>query len=293
MARLALATCRDLADLIDDERLLVQDLAAHGVEAVPAVWDDPSVDWRSFDAVLIRTTWDYSARHDAFLAWFAQLEGMGVTVWNSLPMMRWNLDKRYLFRFAGQGVPLLPTRHVPRGDTESLASILDADGIQDAVVKPVVSAGAARTWRVSRREAVAREALYRREVELSDLLVQAYAPEIVSEGEWSLLYFDGEFSHALVKHPGSGDFRVQEKHGGWYDVRQPSTDLIEQGARILSLLEETPVYARVDGIVRDGRLHLMELELLEPQLFLALVPEASKRLAGLLAGKLAGREVAV
>lgn len=282
MIRVALATHAGLPALTDDELLTVCALRAHGVEASPAVWDDPSVDWAAYAAVIVRSCWDYHFRLPEFLAWVGRLEAGGVAVWNPPAMLRWNADKTYLRELAARGVPVVPTSWIERGAATTLHGLLHEAGWDQAVVKPSVSASARDTWRTSRARASADEPRFRALAARARVLVQPYLPAIESEGEWSLMFFGGVYSHAVLKRPRAGDFRVQAEHGGAAEAGDPGAPMV---ADALGALAAAPggaagsVYARVDGCMVDGRFTLMELELIEPALFLSAHPDAPSRFA--------------
>lgn len=275
----ALATSAKVANLTDDDRLLVDALAACGVRSEPAIWNDDALNWEKYSAVVIRSTWDYHLRLDEFLAWLDRLESLDVHVMNAPSLVRWNAEKGYLRDLADRGVEIVPTRWVERGERISLADILRETGWSDVVVKPSVSASAHQTWRMSADEAGSREVEFASMVESGRVLVQSFLQAIQTEGEWSLLFYGGEYSHAVLKRPRHDDFRVQQAHGGTSDVLEPPRDIIEQAQRVLEAAGQASHYARVDGCVVDGRFVLMELELIEPDLFLRAHPAAPKRLA--------------
>ena len=234
---IALVTWRGLPELAADDRLLQQALVRRGAEARAVIWDDASVDWRSFDAIVVRSTWDYHKRADEFRAWIDRLDRL--PLWNPPAVLRANTHKSYLLELEKRGIPIVPTLFVPRGESY--------------IVKPAVSATAFRT---------------ERHVADVDLLVQPFVPEIVSEGELSFVFFGGAFSHAVRKRAAGGEFRVQSDFGGTAERIQPSQTLIEEARTIANTLGEQWLYARVDCVVRDGHLLLMELEATEPSLFL-------------------------
>jgi len=292
---IALATSADYAALHPDDVPLRDALAARGVRAVAAVWSDPAVDWRATDAALVRTCWDYHYRLGEFHGWLDALEARGVAVWNPVPVLRWNLDKRYLRDLAARGVPIVPTWWVEAGAEVALARGLEERGWTDAIVKPAVSASAHETYRASALQLAEDRALARRLEVLTAqgaVLVQPFLPEVL-EGEWSLLFFDGVYSHAVLKRPRPGDFRVQTEHGGSASPEEPGPALIMGALEVvraavghlatsgaLGAAEDAmPLYARVDGAVLDGVFTLMELEILEPQLFLRTAHGAAERFA--------------
>lgn len=276
--RVALVTCGSLRELNDDDRPLLTELWSLGIEAEPAVWDDPAVDWKRYDAAVIRSAWDYHLTPAAFFSWLSRLEALGVAVWNPAPVIRANADKSYLKELEAAGVRVVPTAWVERGAGTKLDAVLEARGWDDAVVKPAVSAGAFRTRRVRRGLSDGQEALDHA-LAHSAAMVQPFLPEIAEEGEWSFVFIGGQYSHAVLKTPRAGDFRVQEEHGGRTVRREPPPGLLIQ-ARDAAIAGPRPwLYARVDGVRRGGDLLIVELELIEPFLFLSYAPGAARKLA--------------
>jgi glutathione synthase/RimK-type ligase-like ATP-grasp enzyme len=281
----ALATCARFPDLTPDDHLLLEALAAAGVAAEPAVWDAPGIQWNRYAAVVIRSCWDYHLRVMEFLAWVEQVERAGITLWNPAAVLRWNADKTYLRDLGADGVAVVPTHWVDPGDPTPLATVMEERGWGDVVVKPSVSASAYQTRRLDHAAAATEEPWFRSLAAGGRVLVQPFLPEIESAGEWSLIFIAGRFSHAALKRPASGDFRVQVELGGSHQPAFPGREIIESAACTLELTPAPCLYARVDGCVVDGRFLLMELELLEPVLFLAQEPDAAGRLAAEIAGR--------
>lgn len=279
MRRLIFATNAEWADLTPDDQIGAAALRARGVDVRPGVWDDPNVDWTGCDAVVFRSPWEYHQRIDAFRAWLDRLDQAGVRTINPMPTLRWNLHKFYLRELEHAGVRLIPTAFVERGSGQSLGEILAERGWREAVVKPAISAGACETWRVTAPPTPENEARFRRAVRSRDTLVQQFATSLLTDGEWSLLFFGGRFSHAVVKRPAAGDFRVQWYYGGTFEGVSPSADVLAQAERLLAAARVEHTYARVDGVVIDGRFALMELELLEPALWLGCDAGAAARFA--------------
>jgi glutathione synthase/RimK-type ligase-like ATP-grasp enzyme len=276
---IALVTSADLPDLFGGEQLLPAALEALGMKVSICVWDAPHLDWTGFDAIVIRCPWDYHEKLPAFLGWLQHLEQLQLKVVNDLATLRWNLNKNYLFELQNAGLALIPSICLKPDDPRSLDELLTAMQANEIVVKPVQSAGAWRTLRIQNGHTALYEndfAQWRLE---QDFLVQPFMPEIVTQGECSLVFFDGAYSHALIKRAKQGDFRVQSDHGGSVEAMQASPELIAQAEKILRALAQMPCYARVDGVIRDGQFLLMELELLEPELFLELAPHAATQLA--------------
>ena len=269
MKRVALATSCEYWNLTEDDRLLIPALRALDIEAVAAVWDTSTVDWTSFDGVIVRSCWDYHLRLAEFLAWIARLECLGVPIQNCPSVLRWNADKRYLRQLEAFGTILPPTSWISENKEVNIGDILAERGWERAVIKPAVSATAYNTRCVDRSEAD--------ELVRGPLLIQQFVPEVRTAGEWSMIFIGGQFSHAVRKYPKQGDFRVQAEFGGREEPATAGSALVAAAAKILDQAEHT-LYARVDGVEQHGQFLLMELELIEPVLFLAL-GDAAIRLA--------------
>jgi glutathione synthase/RimK-type ligase-like ATP-grasp enzyme len=266
------------ADLTPDDALAADALRGRGVAVEAAPWD-ATADWRRFDAVVIRSTWDYHRRIGEFLRWVDAIEATRVPLWNPPALVRWNHDKRYLDDLAAAGVTVAPTVRVARGAACDLSALLDARGWREAVIKPPVSATAHRTWACTRVEAGAKQRDLDSMLRDGDVLVQLLIPEIRTAGEWSLVFFAGAFSHAVVKRPRAGDFRSQHDFGGSVEPRTPPPSLVAEAQHVLASVRDPWLYARVDGIESRGRFVLVELELIEPVLHFAADPASPTRFA--------------
>lgn len=287
---LALGTCRALPDLSPDDRLLIEPLRGLGVEAVAVAWDADNVDWSAFDGVVVRSCWDYHRRHAEFLAWMDRVTALGVPMWNPPALMRWNSDKKYLLDLAGLGVLTVPTRIIARGESPRLADVLCDHEWARAVVKPSVSASAHETWLTSMNRAADHQSRFEALLERIDVLVQPYVCEVAEQGEWSLVFLGDEFSHAVLKRPAVGDFRVQAEHGGTSERCPAPESLVCSAAEVLrrAPVNDGTLYARVDGYTApSGDFILMELELIEPLLYLADDATAPSRFARRIADRLA------
>jgi glutathione synthase/RimK-type ligase-like ATP-grasp enzyme len=268
MSRVAIATAEHLPDLDADSRLLLPHLAAEGVDAQPAIWSDDTVDWSAFDAVLIRSTWDYFHHEDAFDAWIDRVARTTALV-NPAHVLKWNAHKTYLRDLGERGVPVVDTLWVHSGER---AEVPWAEGI----VKPAVAGNALGLERVRRGDEVAANG--------KDLMVQPFLESITSEGELSLLYAAGELSHVVRKVPRPGDIRVQPEYGSDIRPEEPSGEALEAAGRVLAEIDDELAYARVDLVrAADGTLRLIELEVIEPSLYLAWDGEAPARFASAVA----------
>ena len=284
MRPIAFVTCTPFGPirpdgLTADDALAVAALKSEGIPVHAVRWDDADADWLAYALVVIRTPWDYFRRLPEFLRWLDQLEALGAPVHNPIPVLRENLDKAYLLRLLEQGVAVTPTALVPRGLAPSLTALLAQRDWEEAVVKPAVSAAAFETWRVSRSSVERAQSHFAALVADRDVLVQPYLSEIAEGGEWSLVFFHGEFSHALRKFPATGDFRVQQYHGGSLSQATATPELIATAKELLAHVPGPLLYARVDGVMTGDAFLLMELELIEPELFLRTDPAAPARFA--------------
>lgn len=266
--KVALAT--SLPELPPSDRALAAALAETGCAARAAIWSDPKIAWTTFDAVIVRSCWDYHLRVEGFLGWIARLEREKIKILNSPELIRWNADKIYLTELAAKGVKIPDTIIVPPGNEVELAEVCASRGWTTAVVKPRISASAYQTQR--RSSGLAR----------GPVLVQEFISAVESAGEWSLIYYDHQFSHAVIKRPRAQDFRVQKEFGGSAQAATPPASAVDLGNVVLKTLENRSVFARVDLVVEHDCVWLMELELIEPELFLDLVPEAANRLASVI-----------
>ena len=242
-------------------------LTAAGLIVEQRAWTDPG-NLAGYDLVLPLFAWGYQRDVAGWYALLDRLEAEGLPVVNPVPVLRWNSDKAYLAELGGKGVAVVPTVEVAALDDARLAKAMAELGVDEVVIKPAISGGADGTHRIALGAPIPADALGQRR------LVQPLMPGILSEGEFSLFFFAGKFSHAIVKRPASGDFRVQEQFGGRETVWAASDAAQALAAAALVAAPAPPVYARVD-MVGDaaGRLHIMELELIEPSLFLHHAPD--------------------
>jgi glutathione synthase/RimK-type ligase-like ATP-grasp enzyme len=280
--QLRIATCRPLPEPDVDENLLLEALRARGVEARMAAWNDPGERWDERVPTVIRSTWDYIHDLPRFLDW-AEKAGQAAPLWNSVEIVRWNAHKGYLRELERRGHAVVPTEFLARGERARLADILKARGWRDVVVKPAVSAGSFGT----KRFAAAEVALGQLHLDLllaeRDVLVQRYVDSVDDYGERSLVWIDGEFTHAIRKTP---RFSGQEEN---VSTALPiAADEHALATAVLARHEHELLYARVD-LARDerGMPMVMEVELIEPSLFLRQSPAAVTRLVDALARRLA------
>lgn len=260
--------------------LLRDCFAERGVDLQLVQADDPQVRWADFAAVLPLGFWGYHRDKDAFLRWQADLVRHGARIINAPEVLRWNLDKSYLLELKRAGAPVAPLLHFPVGSRPDLRAVLAQVGWERYVLKPTTSANAENTLVGVATPDAAALTLADTILRTSGLLLQPFFPEIVEEGEWSLIFAADRLVHTVLKRPRAGDFRSQPDHGGTVTRKEPDPVLAAQALTVVRLARSLVgplAYARVDGFVTQGQLQLIELELIEPYLFLKDADPAAPR----------------
>jgi glutathione synthase/RimK-type ligase-like ATP-grasp enzyme len=288
--RIALATCEDPPVSDEDAPLLVGPLEELGAEVEAPAWSDPEVDWSRYDLVQLSSTWDYPQRRAEFLDWLRRAEGV-TSVENPSELVEWNSDKRYLAELEDADIPTIPTIWAELGEGAEAAEEAARRRWEDAIVKPVVDAGAQRLRRVAQSEVASAVE------EIGEpCLVQPYLESLSRSGELSQVFFRGELSHAVLKTPAEDEFRIHEHLGGTYRAVDPPESAQVLADRVMALIAAgevgpgllpgtPPLYGRVDLVGGpDGEPTVIELELIEPALYLHVAgPEEAERFAAHLA----------
>ena len=269
-----------------EDGLVMQALERQGLRVTRRDWADPAHDWQDTRSVLFRTTWDYFHRFGEFSPWLDQVS-RNARLFNEAALIRWNLDKHYLGDLARAGVNVVPTAYVERGDPRSLAHVVAETGWDELILKPAISGAARHTYRFSADEAAVHECTFGELVEQEAMMLQPFQHQVLEQGETSLMVLDGHVTHAIRKTPKSGDFRVQDDWGGTVHPHVPSAEETAFAEAAVRAVPFDVLYARVDAI-RDnsGRLAIMELEMIEPELFFRFAPAAADVLAAGLARRL-------
>ncbi len=290
MKTCAFLTTADLTGFVTDDDLAIPPLAARGwhVEHVP--WRSDT-DWNRFDAVVVRSTWDYQASPAQFLAVLERIDASRARLANDLEVMRWNMDKRYLRDLERDGVAIPRSIWLPRLTDSDMPRLFAELQTNEIIIKPVVSANADHTYRVRREERGCRPEEIVDVFEERACIVQPFLPRVLDEGEYSVIFFLGEVSHTIVKTPKRGDFRVQEEHGGLITRVDASDALLDAAHRALARVTPVPLYARADFVHDEGGFLLMELEMIEPSLYFRKDESAAARFADALASWMAEVEV--
>ena len=274
--RIALVTCERPIERDDDLDFLAPALRRKGVEVETPGWSDPKVDWSSFDLAMISSTRDYCERQDEFRSWLRAVD-RATTLINPADLVEWNLDKRYLLELEAAGVPTIPTVWVePGGEAEAAGEIAEL-GWEEVVIKPVIDLGARNLVRVPAE--LVEEMLERYDVAT---MAQPYLPSVAAEGEISLVHLGGDLSHSLRKLPARGDFRVEPQYGGTHENEQFGSAMRELAEGAVAVAPVAPLYARVDIVGTEEGPAVIELELIEPALYLDTDPSSAVVLAGAL-----------
>jgi len=277
--RCAYLTMDDISNFVSDADLSFAPMAELGWQVDMVPWRR-DVDWNDYDLVYICTPWDYQNDVDGFLDVLATVEQSSARLCNSLQLVRWNLEKTYLQELESRGADIVPSRFFDRFDARRVEACFDAHGTGRIVLKPVVGANSDNIFVVTgpMRDDVADE--LRDVFAKRPFFVQPFMDSVQGEGEYSLFFFGGEYSHAILKKPRAGDFRSQEEHGADILSVEAPEALVEIARNVLGVVNPQPVYVRADFVRGKGeRFLLMELELIEPSLYLRMDPQAPVRFA--------------
>jgi glutathione synthase/RimK-type ligase-like ATP-grasp enzyme len=279
MKRCAFLTLDERGDFVIDDEHAIEPLKQHGWAVSQESWRQTKVPWSEFDAVIVRSTWDYWNDVPGFLDVLARID-RGSCLANPLDLIHWNLSKTYLRDLEGKGVDIVPTLWPDAVHARHLSSWSEQLHSSELVIKPVIGANGEDAFRLSGREAPERLARIVDCFRSRQAMVQPFMPRVLDEGEFSLFYFAGAFSHAIRKVPAPSEFRSQEERGAEILAAVPEADLLLRGQQALEAVATLPLYARID-MVRDatGEFRVMELELIEPSLYLRMDPGAPQRFA--------------
>lgn len=283
--KLGIVTCARISTLLDSDKELVNLFINQGIDCEPVVWNDEDVNWSSFDFLIIRSTWDYYLEFEAFEKWLILIKTLEITIFNSIEIITENFHKFYLKNLQQKGVEIIPTIFIKKSEKLDLSFIQDLDW-NEIIIKPAISAGSYKTEKFLKQNYSIINQEYIELNKTTDLLLQKFMPEIQTHGEVSLIFFDGIYSHAILKVPKKDDFRVQFQFGGVYQNYLPSTIIKKKAEEILQFYPKMPTYARIDGLIIDEKFYLMEVELIEPDLYFNLVPEAREKFVNCIVQKI-------
>lgn len=265
------------ANVLKEDQLLITAFEASGLRVTRQAWN-ANFDWSSTRFALFRSTWDYFDRLNEFMEWFETTRTKTEFI-NPTLLIQWNLHKSYLLDLAKKGIDIVPTQLFKQHQTKDLFQFLESLPWEQFVVKPAISAGAYQTFLMN-ASSLKSSVWFEDYLNVRDLLIQPFLPDIRTKGEVSLVYFGDQFSHAVLKKARKGDYRVQDDHGGTVHDYTPSSSEIEFGLKALKACPTKPLYSRVDfSWDSNGKPLLMEIELIEPELWFRRHPDAAKTLA--------------
>lgn len=279
MRRAAFLTLSDPTGFVIDDDLAHEPMRRRGWQVDTVPWDRKGVDWGSYDRVVLRSTWDYQHHQEKFLATLAAIEAAGVRLDNSLKIVRWNMHKTYLRDLDARGVAIVPTLWRDGLAPGALLPLFDEVASDEAVIKPVTSGNAEGAYRLDRARAKAQATEIENYFAGRPLMMQPFERGILVEGEFSMIYFNGELSHSILKVPKPGDFRVQEEHGADIIAVRPEPALVAAGDAAIAAIGQPLLYARADLVRHGAGFRVMELELVEPAIYLRMDPGAPNRFA--------------
>ena len=254
-------------NILLERKLLTDALEAKGLTVTTTYWDNPDYDWSQTKAVVFRTIWDYFERYDAFSLWLETVKTKTQLI-NSYPLIQWNIDKHYLADLSNKGIAIVPTVFVDTGNHQSLAEICKQQDWTDVVIKPAIAGGAFETYKVKAHERDEYESRFKKLVAVRDMLVQPFIKTITSKGEASLMVFNGQYTHAILKKAKAGDYRVQDDYGGTVHPYQPTAAEIQFAEQVFNCCDPMPAYGRADIVWdKNDNILLGELEIIEPELW--------------------------
>ena len=279
MKTCAFLTLCERGDFVIDDELAVQPMADIGWKVDIVSWRQSHTPWSDYDAVVIRSPWDYWNDTPAFMDTLARIK-RETRLANPLSLVHWNLAKTYMRDLQGHGVGIVPTLWPDQYQSSRIGSWLNQLQTEELVIKPVVGANGDDAYRVNANTKQSQLALMEQRYAGKDIMVQRFMPSILSEGEYSLFFFAGELSHSILKVPTGSEFRCQEEHGGDIRLVQAGPGLRTAARQVMETLDPMPLYARAE-FVRDetGKFVVMELELIEPSMYLRMDPSSPMRFA--------------
>ena len=287
MCRCAFLTMDDLTGYVSDDELPITHLHDVGWTVEMVSWRK-DYNWSQFDVVVIRSTWDYQNDPDTFFAVLESIDRSNTRLENSLELVRWNMQKTYLRDIALKGTSIVPTLWQKKAvDTKKLGSFFDQLDTEEIIIKPIIGASAGHAFRLHQSQSNAKLPVLEKIFDRRAYMVQPFMPNIIEEGEFSLIYFEGMHSHTILKTPKANDFRVQEEHGGNIRPVIAESELLHSSQHVIDSLPQKPLYARADFVRTEQNIFaLMELELIEPSLYFRMDADSPMRFAHALTTRL-------
>ncbi|MCH7399517.1 glutathione synthetase [Belliella sp. DSM 107340] len=255
--------------IADEDELLKNILDELNLDHAFEIWSDQTVDWAKYKVIMLKSPWDYFDRFEEFKDWCTKISNLKIPMINSIDTVLWNTDKHYLKEIEAAGYSIVQTFFLEKGSSfmgfEEFFDLFQTDSL---IIKPTISGGAKNTFSVNERNCAEVVSKVEDLLKFESFIIQPFIDEVVNVGEYSYIFFNGVFSHAVLKSAKSGDFRVQHFYGGQISNVQPDGVQLKYLQGLVNDFAKGTLYARVDGVWRGGEFLLMELELIEPYLFL-------------------------
>lgn len=266
--KVAFLSMDSLKNFYTYDKLLFEPLKTLGWIAEEISWRNEKVNWSDFEAVIVRSTWDYQNDLEKFKIVLEKINSVS-HLENDLELMRWNMNKNYLFDLEQKGVRIVETIWEKKFNSETALKYFEKLNTDEIIIKPNISANADNTFRLTKEKLYDNISELEKIFEAKEFMVQPFLNNIVDEGEYSLFFFNGGFSHSVLKKPKEKDFRVQEEHGGDIQPITAPAEIVLVAENIIKKLFTIPLYGRVDLVrTKNNEFALMELELIEPSLYL-------------------------
>lgn len=279
MRKIVFLTMDSIEGFYTYDELLVEPFKDLGWAVEFISWKAKNVNWKDYNAVIVRSTWDYQNSPEEFLQVLEEINSK-THLENNLEIIKWNMDKTYLRDLEEKGVKIVPSMWRNSFEVDEISMFFNELDTNELIIKPIISANADNTFRINKDDFKSQLSTLNSKFSSRPFMVQPFMKNIITEGEYSLFYFGGKYSHAILKTPKQNDFRVQEEHGGKIQLVQSEEDLKKEAEKILKVIEQDLLYARIDFVRTDKNdFALMELELIEPSLYFNMDPKSPKRFA--------------
>ena len=268
-----------ISNVLREDELVINALKEKNLSVVKKDWNDSIFDWETTRSILFRSTWDYFDKFELFKKWFSKTKNKCLMI-NSTETIEWNIDKHYLLDLQEHQIPIPNSEFIKRGSSIDLSLLMQKKNWNEIVVKPTISGAAKNTYRLKEEEIIQFGPIWEKLIYKEDFIVQEFQNNVIKEGEVAMIVIGGKFTHAVLKKAKEGDFRVQDDFGGSIAIYDPSEEMVKLAEKCTRILTPIPSYARVDIIWDNLReLAVSELELIEPELWFRLNPNAAQKLA--------------
>ena len=268
-----------ISNVLKEDELVINALEGKDLSVIKKDWNDPNFNWNNTRSVLFRSTWDYFDNFEQFKKWFDKTRNTCLMI-NSSETIEWNLDKHYLLDLQKHQIPIPNSEFIQRGSFVDLSLLMQEKNWNEIVVKPTISGAAKNTYRLKKEDINQFDSTWKKLIYQEDFIVQEFQNNVIKKGEVAMMVIGGEYTHAVLKKAKEGDFRVQDDFGGSIAKYSPSEKMVKLAEKCTGILSAIPSYARVDIIWdNSGDLAVSELELIEPELWFRLNPNAAQKLA--------------